>query len=502
VPTNTYDLIVLGDDLPGVITATLCASRGMRVLLATTRVDPESYEVGPYRLPTRPLSIVGLSSPAIARTMDELNFVHLLKRRLRQTSPAFQFIGPDARIDVTADDEGFASEVRRDFPADDAEAAIAHAQTARTISDLLDPLIGQPAEFPPTKFFERREIARAEDPLHTASAQIDGLGAEAPLASALLAAPAALSAHGDPRELTAIARGRAFDMWRRGVAQLPGGRAALRSIFLDKFSSHGGEVRAVSAESLVVSWGKVTGVRSHDGEELGASHVVVAMPVEQVLELVGRKPPKKLVELAQQVQPSAYRYTLNVVLAEAGVPQGIASTALVVADPSRPLIDDNAIALHIGEADDEGRTAVNIEAICASPGEEGPRQEHFAALRERLMARLEEVMPFSRDHILTAHSPYESRAPDGFAVPAELPKPAHPLPAWRSDRPPQLGLAAAPYHVGLKRLTLASPQILPGLGLEGEFAVGWSAARIACAGSKKRDLLKDEVISGTTARAR
>ena len=53
----------------------------------------------------------------------------------------------------------------------------------------------------------------------------------------------------------------------------------------------------------------------------------------------------------------------------------------------------------------------------------------------------------------------------------ELPHPAAPLPAWHANGAALLGLAVAPYTVGLKRLTVASPQVMPGLGLEGEFEV-------------------------------
>jgi hypothetical protein len=52
--------------------------------------------------------------------------------------------------------------------------------------------------------------------------------------------------------------------------------------------------------------------------------------------------------------------------------------------------------------------------------------------------------------------------------------------------------------VGVKNLTTASSQNLPGLGLEGDFAAGWCAARLVCtAAGKKKDYLKDEVLLGT-----
>jgi hypothetical protein len=60
VPTNFYDVIALGDDLAGLIAATLCARRGLRVLVARTpESPPEDYRLGPYRLSREPMPLVG-----------------------------------------------------------------------------------------------------------------------------------------------------------------------------------------------------------------------------------------------------------------------------------------------------------------------------------------------------------------------------------------------------------------------------------------------------------
>jgi hypothetical protein len=495
VPTNTYDLIVLGDELAGLVSATLCAARGMRVLLATTRSDPEAYQLGPHKLPIRPLSFVGMSSPAVRRVMEELNFTHLLKRRLRDNNPAFQFIGPDARLDFTGDDDALALECERDLELGDANALLAISRSARGVSELLDPILGQAIAFPPHKFFDKREIARNEEAVAEAGRAVAAAVGDSILAGAILAAPAALGGHGDPTALTDVSRARAFDLWRRGVAQLPGGREALRSIFLDKFASHGGEVRNVAAEELTISWGKVTGVLLRDREQLGAEHVIAAMPLDELVELCGSKVPKRVAQVAEQFAPAAFRYTLNLVMAEAGIPEGIGSTALVVADPSAPLVGDNAIAIHIGEPDEEARITVSLEALCEPPSGKQTLEDKLADLRIRLRERLEDVMPFSSDHVLVAHSPNEAAGAEGIRAKPSLSSPFEPQPTWRTDIEPLLGVAAAPYNLGVKRLTIASPQVMPGLGLEGELEVGWCAALIACSGSKKKDYLKDEVLA-------
>src|SRR6185503_10927227 len=99
MPTNTYDVMVFGDDLAGLVAAALCARRGMRVLVAqTTASVPEKYTHGAHVLPRAPLAFVGESSPAIRRVVAELNFVQTLKRRLIALRPQVQIVLPDGRI--------------------------------------------------------------------------------------------------------------------------------------------------------------------------------------------------------------------------------------------------------------------------------------------------------------------------------------------------------------------------------------------------------------------
>lgn len=498
MPTNSYDVIVLGDDFAGLVTATLCARRGARVLLADGSAPPAAYELGPYTLPVLRLGPIALDSPAIRRVIDELNFTHLLKRRLRSEPPAFQLVDQHpaarSRIDVTADDDLLARELARELP-DAAERFRTVCAHAAELTQVLDPVLGQELAIPPTGFWERRELARAQDAADAIGRDFAETADADPVVRAAVDAPTAMGGFADPSAASPIARARAFDLWRRSHGRLPGGEAELRDVFLEKFASHGGERRRASAEELVINWGKVTGVRLRDREELGAEHVVAAMPVAELAELLGKKAPKKLAQCVEQLTPAAYRYTLNLIVAEAGIPEGLADTCVVVRDPSLPLVGSNAFAIYRDAADDEARVPITIEARCPVPEGGQSIDDALADLRVQLREQLEEIMPFSREHVLVAHSPHELVDPEGVETAVALERPVRPVPVWRSELESHLGVSAVPYHVGVKRLTVASSQVLPGLGLEGQFAAGWSAARLALSGGKKKDYLKDEVLS-------
>lgn len=498
MPTNHYDLIVLGDDFSGLVAATLCARRGLRVLCATTGRAATSYQLGPYKLPTEPLPLVGLSSPAVRRVLDELHFQHLLKRKLRTAHPAFQLVGPDVRIAVDQDEATLARDIERELAGSgtDPAAMVAACEEASRLVAHLDPVFAMDIAVPPTGFWERREIGRTADRLLDEAGQWRERLATS-LARALLGLPAAFGAGSDPAAPGAVTCARAFAEWRQGVARLPGDWEALRAVFLDKFTSHNGEVRQVVPEALSTSWGKVTGIVLEGGEELGAAHLVAAMPVGELAPLCEKKVARRLVEVGEGMEPGAYRYTLNLVLDAIGVPEGMGANLLVVADPDQPLLGDNALALFADQPDAEARVLLTVQAICPAPAGGGAAlDDALANLRVGVRQRLESVMPFYSEHVLCAHSPNESAPAEGLPDGGELAQLVPPRPLWRLPAEPLLGVAGLPYQVGIKQLTLGSSQILPGLGLEGEMAVGWCAAKLVCeALGKKKDYLKDEVLT-------
>jgi phytoene dehydrogenase-like protein len=492
MPTNSYDLIVIGDDFAGVVAATICARRGMRVLIAESGERPASYKLGPYTLPVEPLAVVGMESPAVARVIDDLHFHHNLKRKLEAREPAFQFVAPDARIDVSRDEDLLARELGREVDHGPTWARLCDA--ASRISGLFDAPLAHDSTFPPTGFWERRETARTagrlEDEADTWLSSLEG-----DVGRAMLMLPSVLGTRLTVDALGAEAIARSFDQWRQGAPRIQGDWGGLREIFLEKFATLNGERRAITPTALSYRWGRVTGLELDDGEELGAQYLVCATDAATFADLTGKKTPKQLRQSADALSVAGYHYTLNLVMDENGLPEGMASTVLLSADPASPLTGDNALGIYVGIPDDEARVVVSVQANCPLP--EGSLDDALAELRLRIHERLETVMPFFSDHVIVSHSPHEDVPPEGLDGELDLANPVLPSRLWRSSLDANLGVSAVPYNIGFKNVSMASSQVLPGLGLEGSFAAGWSAATLACAASgKKKDYLKDEVIAG------
>ncbi len=523
MPTSSYDLIVLGDELPGLIAAALCARRGMRSLLLGLDDRPARYTIGPHRLPLEPLIAAGFGRGGaggppgpIDRVMKELNLDHTIKRKLRDARCHVQLVGPDQRLDVSPDATVMAREIARELPGAQGEAFARAWNEATEVARLADPLLVGDAAFPGVGFWERREVHRAADRAAAEAAawwqrvETDLAGTPA---LALLRLPATLGGAAiDPGPL-AIAR--ALDAWRHGAPGLRGDLDALTELLVERVTSASGEHRGGAAAELAQGWSKVSGVRTTGGDDLGLGQLLAALPAADLLPLLGqKKAPKKLVEGAGELRRVGWRYTLNLVVDESGVPEGMAPTVLAVLDPTRPLVGDNAFQLHLGEPDDHGRVVVNVTAILPDTGPEpgqvldeaGARAaavqltRDMRTLRASLIDKIEQVMPFLASHVVLVHSPHEDVPPTipggrgGHEPPRHLPVPMRPL--WQGSIEHGAGVAAYPYTTGIKNVTLASSQVIPSMGLEGAFAVGWSAAKVVCAlAGKKRDYLRDEALN-------
>jgi phytoene dehydrogenase-like protein len=494
VPSNSYDLVVLGDDLAAVVCATLCARRGLRTLLLGDD-RPARYTLGPHKLPVEPAAWPSLPGSGGERVLKELHAELALRRKLREPKIAAQLVAPDLRIDLGAD--RLAPELEREVGAD-AAAWLALWDRAAEVARLLDPALSAEHAFPGVGFFEKRELARIVEPAGEA-ARAWWADAERDRQAARWRQLAAIALRHPAPAPIAIAR--AITAWRTGPAALRGDGDAIRDLLVEKLTTAGGELRAGKVTELGVSWGKLTSLTLHNGDEIGAGQVVSSHPPRELAELLGKKAPRRLAELADGVAVVGHRYTLNIVLDEAGLPEHMAPTVAVIAAPDREPVGDAAFSIHLGETDEAGRVVVTVAAVLGSDGPIDPDRAAgaCAALRTALWQRLAEVMPFFERHLVLAHSPFEATPPQvpggrgSYDVPRHLPLAMTPI--WRGQLPQTADTGALPYQTGVKNLTLTGDQVLPCLGVEGALTAGWSAAKVACAiAGKKKDYLRDEVV--------
>ena len=489
--TSFYDVVVLGSDLAATVGGAVLAHRGFRVLMAGVPVE-DRYTIGPYSLPRAPLAFVGVEGPTLKRIVGELNLVQLLRRRLEPNRPAYQLLLPELRIDVG---DELPRERAREMP--DAAAAVETA-TARVaeVSSAIEAILSQDLILPPDGFWDRRDANRVAARLPAPDEDVlSALGDGHPLRG-LFTLPATFGAAFD--DIGAVSLARIGDLHRRGTFRLDGGREGLRALLLERLKTHSGEVRPeLQPKAILVKRGKVTGVEFEGRSDVvGCTHVLCGMGADKVAQLVGEggeKPPKRLTEAAEIV-PSAHRYLLHMVAPLDALPDALGRLAYAVADQMQPLEDANALTIHL--ADGYGQHAVlSVEALATDVTPVGLQR-----LRRALRAHVDRLLPFVDRHLLLVHSPHDGVAPEGVdgdrgTAPPPLPmEPVWKMPPEKVDR--ALGFCGFPHATGVKHLLLASRQVLPGLGVEGELAAGWAAARLVLQTERKRDLVKGAVLEG------
>lgn len=478
-----YDVVAIGDELAGAVAAALLARRGFRVLLLCS-APVERDQVGPYAVPRSPLELAGLEAPALKRIVEEVNLVQLIRRHATPNRPAWQLCLPDHRIDVGDELE---RELARELP-EQAAAGEQALDRAREVSATLEALLQHEVTLPPEGFWDRRDLKRITAQLPEGGelppAWISGGAAAVDLLTAL---PARFAS--DLAEPGRIAEARLADLHRRGTWSFDGGREALRALLCERVQTYSGEVRHdLRVRGLVAKRGRVVAVGVGDRDEaVGAGDVIAALPAARLVELLSERPPERLAEAAATPAP-LHRYRLHLVAPLDALPDALAPFALSVLDPSSPLTGANAIALYTA-AGQGAHATITVEALADDPSPAG-----LVRLRGALRAHVDQLLPFVDRHLAAVWSPHDGLPPEGLSAPAVAPAAMDPL--WGFPGPRLLGLCGAPHATGVKGLALASRQVLPGLGLEGELACGWIAARLITLRSKRREVDKDALLVG------
>ncbi|HVZ74429.1 MAG TPA: hypothetical protein VHJ20_18740 [Polyangia bacterium] len=508
--TNYYDVVVCGPELTGLVTAALLGRRGFRVLVLGHDADRPSFEAAGHTLSRAPALLPPLNAPSVARVLSELNCVQVVKRKAPALTPGLQIALPKHRFDLGADPEAVGRELTREFGGERAAIEAALARVAET-SAIVDPILSTDITLPPDGFWERREIGRLESLLPKRGTDLLATLPAAHPMRAVLAAPGALFGTVAPGETALLSQARAFETARLGMHRMEGGYAALHALFREKLETFsGGKRDKLTAVEVVMRRGRVAGVRVQPRDEtIGCEHLVWAAPAAGLAAICPEKPPRRGPSGAPGLHVEAYRYAISLLVRPEALPEGMSDRVLVIGDPVRPLVEENALAVTVGQPAPRQADQIPMWIECivpAPPVDAGPG--YLRALRGRVVERFERLVPFFREHLVVLASPHDGLPPElpapvaSSASPASSRKAAAPAPVPATPLPPVYGLegdsrfdvAALPHSTGIKNVYLAGRENLPGLGIEGELIAAWGAMRLIGGMQPKRDPLRREVL--------
>ena len=488
--SHVYDVIVVGGQLGGALSAALLAKRGYRVLLIEHDGLGAGYAHDGYLLPYAPFVAPPLKTMAVVdEAFVELGLSTVLQRTLKPHLPSLQLVLPHQRADLHSVEARRLKELTREFGAVGASLN-KRLKAAAVQHELTDWFFKLRPCLPPSGLLEAwglRRLVRNHPGIQEAPA-IEGDDAPTALLAKLSPFLSHLVSPDHP-----LGRTRPLSQVLKAPSMLPGSKEAMRELLCRKLTDLGGELLGAGSaegsivESLSFEGEKLAGVKIVGSDALyRGSSLVAAIDAGALRRLVSDKQKhKKLVHMCDGVTTHSFLYAVNWVVDLAGLPMGMGD--LVLMDSEDPELGPLLIQTGPARRADGKPPSESLRVLCAGAFVPAASRNLGEAGLQRLSARigghLERLMPFAREHVLLRSAPYLDA---GGARGSRL----SPHPLYRVDGKVFLGITGLRQRTPVKNLLLASREVLPGLGLEGEFLAGIRAARMVQDMMKKRILLK------------
>ncbi len=502
---RVYDVCIIGSQLGGVVAGALLARRGYRVLHVDHDGVGGSYEDGGYLLPYAPAVIPSPRAfPTAEAALSELGLTSDLARALEPCTPDLQLLLPRHRVDLPRDPLARAAELRREWPGDAAQLESAFAGLQK-LFDSATPFLKAMPPLPPKGFLEKRKVRRAV----RFAASVPGadgrqIGEAAPfrgledhpLVRALMAARHFLGYLDG--EASPLGLSRLLGAVMRGAYRLPGGSEGLREILRRKIAESrgdllGGDEGPAIAETLDIEGRRVAALRlAGDPNSYVARAFVAATDAPAVRRLLPASGGAKVAALLAQVRPARQLLAVNLVVKATALPPALGESAVAIRDFAAAAPEDVVLmqvlpARHAGKkgagepVPDE--RVVSVGAFVPADARDGGTPG-IAELAGRIRGAVAETVPFFDRHLVKESVP-ALVAPAAGRGSRLLP---HPL--YEVKLPQTMGVTGLPCHSPLKNLVFAGREVVPGLGLEGEFYAGVQAAAEVTSMLGRKDLLK------------
>jgi hypothetical protein len=287
----------------------------------------------------------------------------------------------------------------------------------------------------------------------------------------------------------------------RGTNRLPGGLGTLREMVRRRIAESRGELRGgpgepALASALELEGNRVAAVRLSDSPDAHVARAfVVATDAKRLLALL---PPEvregRAANALRRVRTTRQLLTVNLVVKETALPPALGENVLALREAGAGDGLENAVFLQVlparrdlkkgsekgGPATD---TVTDERVVCASgfvPA--GEARSALEAAATQIREAVADAIPFFDRHLVAESTPVLA-AQDRTESSS-----VHPL--YASDRQDALGVAGLPVRGPWKNLVFAGREVVPGLGVEGEFYAGIQAAGHVAALLGRKDVLK------------
>ncbi len=498
--TQHYDVAVIGGQPAGIIAAALLAKRGRRVLWVDNAEDGHTYRHQGFYLPLVPSLVPNLdNAPAAQRVFDELGLGPELRSVAHPASQSFQAVMPNHRLDVAPELPALLTELGIEFP-DVRPALETFFERLFAIDDEISAFFAEHIPLAPARMGERWRAKRLQSQLDHLSvpfeeeAWLANIPENHPLRELLLG-PLYFFGHLAAEQPSTLQAVRLIARYFRGVLEFSDTLGGLAAFMQRAAHSAGVEVHRDAEVTHIETDGRRIKQLELASERmpLTADYFIASTlgPFHTLL-----PPGAHTAHLAAEEEGVRATYSLlvmNLVVHRDVLPKGMGKALFLLngrrqardetpADPPAFLQRYPAQRGEVGST--RGKQSVvdeEHEVLCAAcpvrTSEVVHSPERLRSLRTQLVARVGRVVPFLNDFLRDTSLPADPSTWDVEAqgAPRRIdPWRLHPL--FTPGEPPFLGVAGRSPHTYYKNLLHCGREVLPGLGIEGEYMSGLAAA--------------------------
>ncbi|RJO74350.1 MAG: hypothetical protein C4523_00775 [Myxococcales bacterium] len=483
--TKHYDVIVFGENLAGLVAAALLAARKYTVLLVRRVAGPErDLFFGQSAARDRLVVPNCFNAPVPSAVLRELNLGHRVRSLFKTVAPLFQYVDPSRRINVWAERTRLAMELQRDYgaaarPDDVGDLLSALEETNYQFDKLLVPSL----PFHPDGLREKwelaglvKEFARSLAEMASPADRLEALWTDTPFGRLVRRVEGFSSEAGD-----------GFDArfgWRRAGLMLQEllyrvGGEGVDELLIETFEKRSGHILEQTAlQELDVGRNDFT---FHDAKNTyTAQFVVCAFDFFLLPQLFqDRKAEKFVSQTLERVRPAHVWLKVSFLTDGQLVPEGMSYNLFY--DPPGA---DVPYFFARDPAAPEDAEMERVDLFYRAPAE-AVGAEALGAIQGEAIDHAKDLMPFMTEHLRKVY--LEKPAPTAPEDKLVALAGRRILYATRGDE----GLFnGAPYTLPFKNAYLAGPEVLPELGMEGEFIAGWAVARQIVRKQPRKDDLR------------
>lgn len=385
------DILVIGTEIPGLVTAAFLAKRGLSVQI----VDSDFYS-DHEKLPD-PYPLTNIHSKLLRSILGRLNVPEVKIQDFLNTESTLQYIFPKQRIDVIENPLLYFEEIDREFPDLAQEIKSFYEKQARIrhkfdVNELYKQLI-------PSTWREKHNFKKfvAEQNLNQQQEIYERLIKKKPEIKTFFESQMLLCYHMECLNPFSYQVAELFNPGDGEAFSICHGQKVLKDILIDRIIHHDGHIRhKTSPEKMLFRNGAFEGIETRESKEtVLAKYVIWNTSLVRLQDILPDKWKfKKLRSQCDLFAPKYHWFTTRFEIDKNYIPDPLKHNAVLVQNPKKELLGANF--LYLQTYDNPQSDICELSAnFLLGPEALAEKNEYFTPVFEEIEAILTKLLPFS-----------------------------------------------------------------------------------------------------------